>query len=341
MEGVRRRRFLIAAGAVFAAPLVRARAATKLPVLGMLLPGPKDAPKAQTAFRALFLKRLRELGWVEGKTLRIERAYSGKNLDRLPEAAAMLVKKGVDVIWAPSPLGAVAAARATSTIPIVFWRVGFPDRLGLIDSYARPGRNVTGLAWVDVDLYIKRYQLLREIAPHAVRVAALASAPGKALPTVSGGFLDMKWFIDEVNAEKRALGFEPKTVFVRKVADFDGAFAAIEKWGADSLMVYETPHTMLATKQIIDFARRRRLIDMYEAREWAAAGGLISYGIVAASTLLRSAEMIDRILRGAKPADMPVEMPSHFELVVNQAVAKTQGFTFPQSVLLRADQVIG
>jgi putative ABC transport system substrate-binding protein len=169
METVRRRRFLIAAGAVLATPLVRARAASKLPVLGMLLPGPKDAPATPAAWRALFLKRLRELGWVEGKTLLIEKAYSGKNLDRLPEMAAMLVKRGVDVIWAPSPLGAVAAARATSTIPIVFWRVGFPDKFGLIDSYARPGRNVTGLAWVDTDLYVKRYQLLREIAPHAAR----------------------------------------------------------------------------------------------------------------------------------------------------------------------------
>jgi putative ABC transport system substrate-binding protein len=340
METVRRRRFLMAAGAVLATPLVRARAATKLPMLGMLLPGPKDAPATPAAWRALFLKRLRELGWVEGKTLRIEKAYSGKNVDRLPEMAAMLVKKGVDVIWAPSPLGAVAAARATSTIPIVFWRVGFPDKFGLIDSYSRPGRNVTGLAWVDTDLYVKRYQLLREVAPHAARVAALANAPG-SWRTVSGGLVDWKGFIDKVNAEKRTLGFEAKTVFVRQLADVDGAFAAIEQWGADSLMVYESPQILLARKQIIDFARRRRLIDMYEASEWTTAGGLISYGIVPATTLLRSADMVDRILKGAKPADMPVEMPSQFELVLNRAVATKQGFTFPQTVLFRADQVIG
>ena len=341
MDRARRRRFLIAAGAVVVAPIVRAQPAAKVPVLGLLVPGPKDASQAGARFRALLLKRLRELGWVEGKTLRIETVFAGKDLNRLPEAAAVLAAKRVDVIWAPSPPAAVAAARATSTIPIVFWRVGFPDKLGLVDSYARPGRNVTGLAWVDVDLYLKRYQLLREIAPHATRVVALATAPGKSMPTVSGGSVDMKWFIDKVNAEKRALGFEAKTVFVRKPGDFDRAFVAIEQWGADSLVVYESPQTLLARRQIIDFARRHRLVDIYESHEWAAAGGLISYGIVFTPTLLRTAEMIDHILRGTKPADIPVEMPSQYELVVNRAVAKKQGFTFPQTVLFRADQVIG
>ena len=156
MSSIGRRNFLLSASALLAVPrIVLAR--KKLPVLGLLLPGRKPSSAASTWYGGLE-RRLRELGWIEGKTLRIERAFSGDALDRLPELAAQLVAKKVDVIWTGSPRGAVAAARATTTIPIVFWRVGFPVQYGLVDTLAKPGRNVTGLAWfANEDIYVKRY----------------------------------------------------------------------------------------------------------------------------------------------------------------------------------------
>jgi putative ABC transport system substrate-binding protein len=337
MSPISRRNFLLGAGAVLAVPSF-ARARKRLPVLGVLVPGRKPPPLDPT--HELFERHLRELGWVDGKTLRVERAYSGDDLGRLPELARMLVAKKVDVIWTGSPWGAVAAARATTTIPIVFWRAGFPVEYGLVDSLAKPGRTVTGVAWfADESIYVKRYQLLRELAPGAARVATII-VPAKARSSVSGGLVDPRWLIDKVDAATKAMALERRMFPVRKLAGFEPAFAGIEQWGADALNVLDLPLTILARKQIVDFARRRRLVDIYETREWAAAGGLMSYGIVFKPTLLRSLDMVDRILRGAKPADIPVELPSQYELVVNLATAKAQGFEVPQSILLRADRVI-
>lgn len=340
MSQIRRRQFLTAAGALLAAPYVPARARTNVRSLGMLIPS--NAPTHQANSKLwypLLLKRLNELGWVEGKTLRIEYAFSGDDLSRLPELAATLVAKKVDVIWAGGPPSAVAAARTTSTIPIVFWRVGFPVQYGLVDSLARPGRNVTGLAWfADATIYVKRYDILREIAPNAEHVATIV-VPSSGR-TVSGGKLDLRGLFDTVNAETHRLRLVRKYFAVKQLAGFKKAFTAIEKWGADSLNVLDVPTTILARRQIIDFARHDRLVDVYETREWVEAGGLASYGIVFEPTLLRTAEMVDQILRGAKPSDIPVELPSRYELVLNQAVAKAQDVTFPQSILARADQVI-
>jgi putative ABC transport system substrate-binding protein len=285
------------------------------------------------------MQHLRELGWVDGKTLRIERAYCGDDLGRLPELARMLVAKKVDVIWTASPQGAVAAARATTTIPIVFWRVGFPVELGLVDKLARPGRNVTGLAWfANEGIYVKRYQLLRELAPHVDRVGTIY-APN-TMYDVSGHPLDLKWLRDKITAGTQAMGLQRRVFLIRRLADFRPVFDAIERWRADSLMVHDVPLTILARRRIVDFARRRRLVDVYYAREWAEAGGLMSYGIVFVPTLVRSLDMVDRILRGANPANMPVELPSEYELVVNLRTAKAQDFEVPQSILLRADRVI-
>jgi len=236
-------------------------------------------------------------------------------------------------------LGAVAAARATKTIPIVFWRVGFPVELGLVDSLAAPGRNVTGLAWVaDETIYVKRYQLLRELAPGAARVGTISDP--STMRDISGRRVDLKRLIGIVDSATNRMGLRRLLFPVHGLADFDPAFAAIERWRADSLMVLDLPLTILARKRIIDFARNRRLIDVYETREWAEAGGLMSYGIVFVPTLVRTAEMVDRILRGARPADIPVELPSEYELVVNRATAKRQGFEIPRSILLRANHVI-
>ena len=333
MRSIRRRRLLLAAGAMLAAPRIGS-ARRKLPVLGILRPGHR-MPWVEEHFG----RRLRELGWVEGKTLVVERAYANDRLDSLPELAARLVAKNVDVIWTGSPLGAVAAARATKTIPIVFWRVGFPVELGLVDSLAAPGRNVTGLAWVaDETIYVKRYQLLRELAPGAARVGTISDP--STMRDISGRRVDLKRLIGIVDSATNRMGLRRLLFPVHGLADFDPAFAAIERWRADSLMVLDLPLTILARKRIIDFARNRRLIDVYETREWAEAGGLMSYGIVFVPTLVRTAEMVDRILRGARPADIPVELPSEYELVVNRATAKRQGFEIPRSILLRANHVI-
>jgi len=196
------------------------------------------------------------------------------------------------------------------------------------------------VAWfANEEIYVKRYQLLHELAPDAARVATIL-VPANTRSGVSGEPIDVRWLIDKVDAATKAMALERRMFPVRKLAGFEPAFAAIEQWRADSLNVFDLPLTILARKQIVDFARRRRLVDIYETREWAAAGGLMSYGIVFKPTLLRSLDMVDRILRGAKPADIPVELPSQYELVVNLATAKAQGFEVPQSILLRADRVI-
>lgn len=308
-------------------------------MLGILGPGRKPPPEVLA--KSPFLNRLRELGWIEGKTLLIERVYSEDSPERLPELAATLVAKKVDVIWTNRPPGAVAAARATTTIPIVFFGVGFPVELGLVNSLARPGRNATGVAWfADQSIIVKRFQLLRELAPGARRIALLI-APSTNLATVAGGVLDINPLLrDKVDAALRNLGFESRRFELATVADVEPVLAAIAKWAPNSLAVYDFALTALSRKRIIDFARHHRLIDVYESLEWTQAGGLFSYGIVLLPSILRAADMVDRILRGAKPADLPVELPSHYETVVNLATAKTLGLKVPQSILLRADKVI-
>lgn len=335
MHSISRRNILLAAGALLATPSISI-ARKRLPVLGILSPVRKSP---DNKWRDLMRSRLRELGWIEGKTLRVEHVYSGDDPGRLPELAKTLVAKKVDVIWTGSPPGAVAAARATTTIPIVFWRVGFPVELGLVNSLAKPGGNVTGLAWIaGPGIIVKRYQLLRELAPHVARVGTIYVP--NTMYDVSGKLVDLKWLIDKIVAAAHAMSLDLRGFPEKKLADFKVEFAAIDKWGADSLMVTDVPLTILARRQIVDFARRDRLVDVYEAREWAEAGGLMSYGIVLAPTLVRSLDMVDRILRGEKPADIPVELPSQYELVVNLATAKAQAFEVPQSILLRADRVI-
>ncbi len=329
----------MAAGALLAAPrMARAQAQKRLPVLGILLAGPKPSPEAIA--KSPFLNRLRELGWIEGKTLLIERAYSEDNSDRLPELAASLVAKKVDVIWTNRTPGPVAAARATKSIPIVFWLAGYPVELGLVDSFARPGRNVTGVAWiVDPSLNAKRFQLLREIAPGARRIAALINPPTN-LPTVAGGVFDVSAMRDKADTIFRDLGLERRRFELTAIGDLESVLADIAKWAPDALYVQDFALTFLVRKRIVEFARSHRLIDIYEGVGWTQAGGLFSYGVVTLPTVLRTADMVDRILHGAKPADIPVELPNHYELAVNLGTAKALGLTVPQSILVRADKVI-
>jgi putative ABC transport system substrate-binding protein len=338
----RRRKFLLASGALLAAPFV-SRAQARMPVVGFLLPQHKPSPEvlAGQIAKSPVLARLRELGWVEGKTFNAERAFGGPTIEGLSEAAANLVAKKVDVIWVQNSPGAVAAARATKSIPIVFVLASFVVESGLVDSFARPGRNVTGQAWFAEPLaLLKPTELLREIVPKARRLAFLTVPPDLNMQTVAGGPVDLTSFMSGMNAGVRRLGFEGESFPIRNDSEFEQLLAAIEKWGPDCLRVASTTRTDRFQKQILEFARRHRLPDAYEGRNWIEIGGLASYGVVTLPMFRRSADMLDRILRGAKPADLPVEFPTHYEVAINLKTAKALGITVPQSVLVRADRVI-
>jgi putative ABC transport system substrate-binding protein len=337
---MRRRDLLLASAALAAAPLA-ARAQKRLPVLGILLPEPRPAPEAwaERVAKSPLRARLRELGWVDGKTFHIETLFGGPNLEGLSEAATALVAKKVDVLWTQGYLATIAAARATKSIPIVFWLAGYVIEAGLVDSFARPGRNVTGLAWfADYRAFLKPAELLRDIAPKARRMAVLQAQ--QALPTVAGGTVDLTAVRGEVAAALQKAGFEIERFWMANEADLEPSLAAIEKWSPDCLRVGEVPLTRRFTKQIVEFARRQRLADAHDTRLWVETGGLVSYGTNVLPTLPRSAEMLDRILRGAKPAEMPVELPTTYDIAVNLKTARSLGLTVPQSVLLRADRVI-
>lgn len=335
MSSFGRRDFVAALLALLAARrLAGAQAPGRLAVIGILSPHRKPPPEFLA--HNPIITRLRELGWVPDLTCRFERAYAEGREDRMPELAATLVAKKVDVIWANGPEAAVAAARATKTIPIVFWGVPFPVEQGLIDSLARPGRNVTGVAWyAGSQVDAKRLQLLREVAPKAKRLARI-TVPSAGY-TVSGAKLKVP---PRVPAAARRLGFEYRSFPVLRVADFAPAFEAILHWGAQALMVMGTTLTVREKDRIVDFARDHRLPAVYTLREFVEAGGLVAYAIDLWPTLVRSFEYVDRVLRGAWPADLPVELPSRYELAINLETAKALGLSIPQSLLLRADRII-
>jgi len=340
MSQIHRRKFLLGAGAlVAAAPLARAQAQKRIPTLGILSPFVKPALEAISKSRLII--RLSELGWIEDETLHVERAFAENDFNRLPQLAATLVEHKVDVIWTWGPAAAVAAARATRTIPIVFWYTALPIELGLIESNARPGRNATGTAWSAASLTetnLKQAQLLREITPQARRLARIK---GKGwLRTVAGDIYDFSKDDADLDAGLRKLGFEPRAFEVRTNADLDAAFDAIVQWGADSLFVPAGDVIARAGPRIVEFARRNRLADAHSFQHLVQQGGLIAYSFNHVPSLLRTAEYVDRILRGAKPADLPVELPRHYTITVNLKTAKALGLTVPPSVLIQADRVI-
>ncbi len=237
-----------------------------------------------------------------------------------------------------SPPAAVAAARATKSIPIVFVRVVAPLELGLGASIARPGGNVTGVAsTASFGVYLKRLEFLREIVPGAKRLAAID--PGTVIyTTVDGGV----WKLDKERpvSEARKVGFDLSSHFVDKAEDLDAAFAAIPAFGAQALLVSSSPLIFRERRRIIDFANRGRLPSAFIESFFVDDGGLLSYGSDPLATVLQSLGQVDKILRGAKPAEMPIELPLRFDLVVNQKTARMLGLTIPPSILLRADRVI-
>jgi len=328
MSGMGRREFVaLLGGAVAAWPLAaHAQQAEKLRAIGYLNPG--SGPPAP-GITALF-DALAELGWIEGKNVVFERRYAENRLERLPELAAELVRLNVDVIVAIGTPGPLAAKRATSTIPIVMAAAGDPLGSGLVASLARPGGNVTGMSLMAPDLGGKRLELLKEILPRLARVAVLWNA-ANPYPAI---------VFKETQAAGRTLGIEVQSLEVRGPDDFDSAFEAARKQRPDALITVEDPLTFTYQKRIADFAVADQLPSLHGLRGDVVAGGLMSYGANIADLFRRAAGYVDKILKGAKPADLPVEQPTRFELVINLKTARALGLAIPPTLLARADEVI-
>ena len=316
---------------LFAVPLAaHAQQAAKPPRIGCLREGSASDAAAAPLVEA-FRQGLRERGWLEGQNVAIEYRLAEGRRDRLPDLAAELVRLKVDVIFAPSTAATVAAHNATRTIPIIMASFGDPVGRGIIASLARPGGNVTGLSYsVELGIVGKQLELLKEVVPKVSRVAVLG-APGH--PQYGSQ-------LREAKVASRSLGVQLQVVEARGASEYDSAFGAMVRKRAEALLVLPDPVSFLNRRPHLDLAAKHRLPASYGSREFVDAGGLISYGPSLSDLWRRAATYVDKILRGAKPGDLPVEQPTKFELVINLKTAKALGLTIPQSVLLRADEVI-
>ena len=327
-----RRRFIeVIAGGLVAAPLAaEAQQAVKIARIGFLTPNMAASPPH---VREAFLQGLRDLGYVEGRNVVIEyRDAEGKS-ERFPALAAELVALKVDVIVAPGTPAALAAKQATRTLPIVFPIAGDPVTSGLVTSLARPGGNVTGLSILDPDLVGKCLEQLKQAVPGVSGVAVLWQPGGLGERTD-------KDMLKGAEVAARALGVRLQFVEARGPEDFDRAFSDMTRARAGALTVLPSTMFLHERRRLVDLAARNRLPAVYPWREAVDAGGLMAYGANIADLFRRAATYVDKILKGAKPADLPVEQLTKFELVINLKTAKALGLTIPQSVLGRADQVI-
>jgi putative tryptophan/tyrosine transport system substrate-binding protein len=330
-----RRRFLLTslAGALTAPPTSWSQVAGSMRTVGWLSPFKAPTPEHPpwSAVRAKF----RDLGWIVGLNLNIEPAFAEEREDRLPELAAELVRKRVEVIAANGPAAVLAAAGATKTIPIVFFHIGFPVELGFVQSLARPGGNITGVtSHAGMAETAKQLQVLRELAPGATRLAWIAT-PTKN-PGTGGELTPLTSFIEEA---ARGLGFQMRSHRVFDLRDLEAAFAAILASGAQALSLVGSLFTWLERQRIVDFANRNRLPGAFPSKSWVEVGGLVAYGSVQVAWPLQAVVYIDRILRGAQPATLPVELPTRFELSINRRTAKALGLTIPPGVLAAVDQI--
>jgi putative ABC transport system substrate-binding protein len=323
------RRELLAAlgGAAAAWPLAaRAQQAAKLPTIGFLVAG---TPSSHGQWVAAFVQRLRELGWIEGRTITIEYRWAEGRSERFAEIAAEFVRRKVDVIVTSATEAVVAAKQATSVIPIVIAAAGDPVGTGLVASLARPGGNVTGLSIQQTEVAAKRLELLREIVPGLRRLAILGNVSGPAV------VLDMR----EAEAAARTLGMEVITSEIRRGEDIAPAFAAL-KGRAEALYLPIDPLVNTHRFRINTLALAARLPTVHTSREWVEVGGLMSYGANVPDLFRRAANYVDKILRGAKPGDIPVEQPSKFDLIINLTTARALDLEVPPTLLARADEVI-
>jgi putative ABC transport system substrate-binding protein len=325
---MRRRDLIAMIGAAAAAwPLTaRAQQPGKLPTIGFFS---ANTPSTASPWTAAFVQRLRDLGWIEGRTVAIEYRWGEGHNERTAEVVAEFVRLKVDVIVTHGAPNVLAAKQATSVIPIVFALASDPVGSGFVASLARPGGNVTGLSMQAPDLVGKRLELLREVVPGLRRLATMGdiSNPGIVLE------------LGEVQAAARTLGIEVATSDIRRAEEIAPAFGTL-KGQVDALYVCAFPLVTTNLTRINALALDARLPTMHGVREFVEAGGLISYGPNFPDLFRRAADYVDKILRGAKPADIPVEQPTKFDLVVNLTTAKALGLAVPQSLLVQADEVI-
>ena len=316
--------FCVALCAMLFALCATAQAQSKMPRVGILFMGGRDQPHLEE-----FKQGLRERGYSEGKNIILEYRYAEGKYDRLPDLAKEFVREKVDVIITTSSVSAQAARKATRTIPIVMTS-GSPVEQGLAESLAKPGGNVTGLSVLVSDLSGKRVELLKEGFPRITRVATLWS------PRSSEAVIGLK----ETEEAAHALAIPLHLVKVQTRDDIERAFAALPKANVNALLVVLSPQVTLHSKTIVDLALKQRLPGMYPTRQFAEEGGLMAYGPLIGDLYRRAATYVDKILKGAKPEDLPVEQPTKFEFIVNLKTAKQIGLTIPPNVLARADKVI-
>lgn len=323
---MKRRAFVGGVAAAALAPLAAyAQTPAKARRIGLLM---TTTPAAASHIVAAFADGLRELGHIEGKNVIFEYRWAEGHRERFAEMAADLVGRHVDVIVASSQAAALAAKRATTTIPIVMVNATDPVEAALVASLARPGGNVTGLSQqLTPEIRAKQLQLLKEVLPKSSRVAVLHS------PATTVG-------LREYEAAGQTLEVRVQVVEIRSRDDLGRAFAGIARDRIDALLVPADPFLFTERQRVAELAREHRLPGMYSTREFAEVGGLMSYSARLSEQFRRAAIYVDKILRGARPATLPVESPSQYELVINLKTAKALGLTIPQSLLLRADQLI-
>jgi putative ABC transport system substrate-binding protein len=324
---MKRREFITLLGSAAAGwPLAARARQSAMPVIGLMGAG---SAAAQSHLTSAFLQRLRELGWTEGRELRIEYRWAEGRPQRFAEIAAEFVRLKVDLILTHNTPPTLAAKQATSVIPIVFATAGDPVGTGIVASLARPGGNITGLSGQAADTAGKRVELLRELIPDLRHLAILAD--------VDSPFTTRD--VDETQGAARTLGLEAIAFEIRRREDIAAAFKALQG-RAQALYVSTGPLAFVNRTRINTFALAARLPTMHGVREPVEAGGLICYGPNWPFMWGRAADFVDKILRGAKPADIPVEQPTKFELVVNLSTAEALGITVPPTLLARADEVI-
>jgi putative ABC transport system substrate-binding protein len=326
-DQLKRRKFITLLGGAAAWPLAaHAQQAGKLPTIGLLGSG---TASAMSQWVAAFVQRLHELGWIKGRTVAIESRWTEGRAERAAEIAAEFVRMKVDVIITTGTTNVIVAKQATSAIPIVFAAAGDPVGTGLVASLGRPGGNVTGLSLMATDLAGKRIELLRDIVPGLRRLGITGNVSNTVVVLEMG----------QAQAAARTLGLDVVTSEIRKAEDIAPAFEPF-KGRADAVFVVLDPLIHRNQILIASLALRARLPTMHGLRDLVEAGGLMSYAANFSDLFRRTAELVDKILRGSNPGDIPVEQPTKFDLVINLKTAKALGLTIPEPFLLRADEVI-
>jgi len=322
----------LALGVVAGSFAVHGQQLTKAPTIGYLATGSREAPEGREILDA-FRQGLRERGYIEGQNVVIKYRLAEGKIERFPVLAAELVAMKPDLVVAQNTPAALAVRQVTTTIPIVVPVMGDPVGDGLVASLARPGANITGLTFIGPALAPKRLSLLKEALPTIARVAALWHPRAYGERT-------MNEMVGETESAARTLNVSLRLVAALGADELDRAFSTIAAERADALFIFPSPMLFLQRKRIVDFAAQHRLPSMSMAREFVEIGGLMSYGASIPDLSRRAATYVDKILRGAKPGDLPVEQPTKFELLVNLKTAKSLRLTISQSLLVRADEVI-